>query len=320
MSTAVRVFDAVTGGAIASSSEKSTPRINAALTYLAQLTSANSRRTMKSKLNRFARWAGYSDCSVCEWEKMRPEFIVAFFTQSEREGMAASTMNCYLAALKGVAKSAWVTGDLPHENYLKINAIKQRRYYRLPSGRSLSAKESQQLFDSLTGDDPQTLRDKAILALMIGCGLRRGEIPYLRLENYDPIDRSLRLIGKGNKERKVFLPKPVADALNAWLLKCRPENQGLIFCRFYKGGHLASDQPMDPSSVGRLTKARMLAAHNAPCSAHDLRRTFATRLLDKNVDIVTVKNMMGHANISTTAMYDRRGDEAQRRASELSTL
>ena len=64
----------------------------------------------------------------------------------------------------------------------------------------------------------------------------------------------------------------------------------------------------------------MLEANNETCSAHDLRRTFATRLLDRHVDIVTVKNMMGHANIATTALYDRRGEEEQRNVANLSVL
>ena len=291
-------------------------RPNAALVYLSELTSATSRRTMKSKINRFAQWAGYSSLDTCEWEKLRPEHILAFFIQQEKEGISASTQNCYLAAIKGVSRCAWMTGDMSHEVYSKIRSMKQKRYYRLPAGRAISHEESRKLLDSLSGTSVYDIRDKAIIALMLGCGLRRGEIPYLRLENYDPIDNSLRLIGKGNKERKVFLPKYVADALNTWLLKYRPENKGFIFCRFFKGGHLDLTHPIDPTSIGRITKARMLEANNEPCSAHDLRRTFATRLLDRHVDIVTVKNMMGHSNIATTALYDRRGEDEQRRVAE----
>ena len=294
--------------------------VNAALVYLSELTSATSRRTMASKLNKFSQWAGYKDLYQCEWAKLRPEHVLAFFMVQEKMGIAPSTSNCYLAAIKGVARAAWMAGDMPHEIFLKIKNIKQKRYYRLPRGRAIGFDESKKLMDACSGDSPQDIRDKAILALMLGCGLRRGEIPYLRLENYDPIEKSLRLIGKGNKERKVFLPPPVVTALNAWILKFRPEDKGLIFCRFYKGGHLNTENPIDPTSIGRITKARMLEANNEACSAHDLRRTFATRLLDRHVDIVTVKNMMGHANIATTALYDRRGEEEQQKVAQLSIL
>lgn len=285
---------------------------NAALVYLSELSSATSRRTMASKLNRFAQWAHYVDLRDCEWGKMRPEHLLAFFATQAQNGISVATSNCYLAALKGVARAAWMTGQMSHEIYLKVAAMKQKRYYRLPTGRSISQDESARLVSSFSPKDPQDIRDKAMILLMLGCGLRRGEIPGLRLENYDPVQRSLRLIGKGNKERKVFLPPVVAEAVNAWLLQFRQEDKGFIFCRFFKGGHLDMSRPIDATSVGRIAKARMVAAHNAPCSAHDLRRTFATRLLAKNVDIVTVKNMMGHANIATTALYDRRGEEAQR--------
>lgn len=311
----LKIEEGATGGELAAAvTQNSTP--NAALVYLAELSSQTSRRTMASKLNRFSQWANYHDLRDCEWEKMRPEHILAFFAVQEKEGISPATTNCYLAALKGVARAAWMTGAMPHETYLKITAMKQKRYSRLPAGRAISSEESHRLLESLAGDDPQAIRDRAIIALMLGCGLRRGEIPYLRLENYDPLDRSLRLIGKGNKERKVFLPPVVVEALNTWLMKYRPENKGFIFCRFFKGGRLDTSRAIDPTTIGRITKERMLEANNEACSAHDLRRTFATRLFDRNVDIVTVKNMMGHSNIATTALYDRRGEDELRRVAE----
>lgn len=285
---------------------------NLALVYLSELSSPTSRRTMASKLSKFAQWAHYMDLRDCEWEKVRPEHLLAFFATQAKEGISISTSNCYLAALKGVARAAWMTGQMSHEVYLKIAAMKQKRYYRLPTGRSITREESSRLIESFDEDNPQDLRDKVMILLMLGCGLRRGEIPGLKLENYDPMERSLRLIGKGNKERKVFLPPAVATVVNEWLMRYRPEDKGYIFCRFFKGGKLDTTRPIDATSVGRIAKSRMIEAHNAPCSAHDLRRTFATRLLGKNVDIVTVKNMMGHANIVTTALYDRRGEDAQK--------
>ena len=73
---------------------------------------------------------------------------------------------------------------------------------------------------------------------------------------------------------------------------------------------------MDPTTIGRIVQQRMESANQRSATAHDLRRSFATRLLEKKVDLVTVKNMMGHANIATTAMYDRRGEEAMQEATK----
>ncbi|MGN1150244.1 MAG: tyrosine-type recombinase/integrase [Sutterella sp.] len=294
--------------------------VNAALAYLATLHSKNSRKSMASKLNMFARWAGYADLRDCRWGEMRTEHVLAFISKQEKDGISASTSNCYLAALKGVAKTAWLARSMDHENYLRIGSLKQRRCYRLPAGRSLSFNESHRL---IAGCDMETAigaRDRAVISLMLGCGLRRGEVPSLRIEKYDRMNRSLTLIGKGDKERKVFLPGPVAQAVDLWIDRWRGREGGYLFGRIYKNGRVSLTEPLDPSSVGRITRARMESANHEKATAHDLRRTFATRLLANNVDIVTVKNMMGHANIATTAMYDRRGDDAMRRAAEMAVL
>ena len=81
------------------------------------------------------------------------------------------------------------------------------------------------------------------------------------------------------------------------------------------------DRQLNPWTVGDIVKkytgdAEEIAAGLKTVTTHDLRRTFATRLLEKNVDITTVKNLMGHCSITTTTLYDRRGDEAMRRATK----
>lgn len=294
--------------------------VNAAYAYLATLHSENSRKSMASKLNVFSRWAGFQDLRDCEWDRLRPEHILAFMASREKKGQRGSTSNCYLAALKGVAKSSWIAHGMNHEDYLRINALKQRRYYRLPTGRSLSYSESRALIENCDLETSIGARDKAILSLMLGCGLRRGEIPFLRLEDYEPKNRALTLVGKGDKERRVFLPQPVAESVNIWIEHFRGTAKGLLFGRIFKNGRISLGDPLDPSSVGRITKRRMEEANHEKATAHDLRRTFATRLLANQVDIVTVKKMMGHANIATTAMYDRRGDEAMQAAAEKAVL
>lgn len=308
------------GGRLASAGVQSSGPVNAALAYLATLHSPQSRKSMASKLNVFARWAGAVDLRDCPWGEMKTEHVLAFLAQQDKDGISGSTSNCYLAAIKGVAQAAWLARSMAHEDYLRIKSLKQRRFYRLPTGRALSFDESRNL---LSGCDITTAigaRDRAVIALMLGCGLRRGEIPFIQFEKLDLYNRSLTLIGKGDKERRVFMPAAVASAVDDWVRKWRGTNPGLLFGRIYKNGRISLTDSLDPSSVGRITKRRMEAANHESATAHDLRRTFATRLLANNVDIVTVKNMMGHSNISTTAMYDRRGDDAMRRAAENAVL
>ncbi len=110
------------------------PPVNAALAYLATLHSPTSRKSMASKLNMLARWAGYADLRACPWGELKTEHVLAFLAGQEKEGKAGSTSNCYLAAIKGVAKAAWLARSMSHEDYLRIESLKQRRFYRLPTG------------------------------------------------------------------------------------------------------------------------------------------------------------------------------------------
>lgn len=270
---------------------------------------------MASKLNVVARMIGMADLRYCDWTSLRADHIVAIMANLEKNGRTGSTVNCYLAALKGVAKAAWLSHQMPHDELLRINAISQRRYYRLPAGRALSYRESRMLINDCRREDtPIGYRDAAITLLMLGCGLRRGEIPLLKVEDYNREDRSIKLVGKGDKERRVFLPEETGEALNLWIDKVRGSEKGWLFGRIYKNGRLSLLKPLDARSIGEMLTKHMSRAGGDPITAHDLRRTFATRLLADNIDIVTVQKLMGHANVSTTAKYDRRGEDAQRQA------
>ena len=103
-------------------------------------------------------------------------------------------------------------------------------------------------------------------------------------------------------------------------LDVRTEVPGYLFGNYTVGRRLRVDRPLNPSSLSRILKKYCDAAGVDPVTPHDLRRTFATRLIDKNVDLVTVKNLMGHANIATTSLYDRRGEDTMRRAAGMMEL
>lgn len=312
------------------------PRVNPALLYLAQLHSENSIATMRSRLNSFARWTGADSLMDCHWDQLRAEHVIAYMrnlaatsytrrrrnpksrsVESEVVRHAGSSVNGHLAALRGVARSAWIAGVIEEGTYRKLQAVKQVRYSRLPAGRALSRKETTSLIESLPEESNSSLRDRSILYLMFGCGLRRAEVPFIRIENYDREDRTMTLVGKGDKERRVFVPGVVAEAVNDWIDEVRGEEEGFLFCRFWKGGSFDVKRSMSPRAISLiLEKALKLAGISEPTAPHDLRRTFASRLMDRNIDITTIQKLMGHASITTTAKYDRRGEDKQRAAME----
>ncbi len=154
------------------------------------------------------------------------------------------------------------------------------------------------------GDDPLSLRDRAILEVLYGAGLRVSELTGLDLVDLDLTERTLRVLGKGSKERLVPLGRPASQALSAWLAarggllaKARePDEEAVFLNRF--GGRL-SDR-----SVRRMLDKRIVQAGiQFDISPHALRHTFATHLLAAGADLRAIQELLGHSSLSTTQTY-----------------
>ena len=310
-------------------------RRNAAIDYLNSLGSETSRAGMRSKLKIFAQWYKYPSIETCEWGLMRREHIVDFLEylktreqiktsegikgtrQKNKIGLQANSINNYLCALKGVARAAWALDQINDHELQRIIAIKQIRFYRQPAGRALTFREGRKMLEACSSDNPQQIRDLAILSLLLGCGLRRAEVPALQMNQIHLDGGYIRLIGKGNKERTVYLNGEVKENLTNWI-NFRGTQKGYVFGRLTKGfKNLVLDKPLVERYIGKIVERYQQNIGQGaakPATPHDLRRTFATRLLDKGVDVSLVKTLMGHASVATTALYDRRGEDSLREA------
>jgi site-specific recombinase XerD len=120
---------------------------------------------------------------------------------------------------------------------------------------------------------------------------------------------------KGRKDRLGYATNGSADALNDWLV-ARGGDPGPLFCRINKGGRITIRRLTD-QAVLHVLKKRAVQAGVASFSPHDLRRSFISDLLDAGADISTAQQLAGHANVTTTARYDRRGEATRRKAAEL---
>jgi site-specific recombinase XerD len=125
----------------------------------------------------------------------------------------------------------------------------------------------------------------------------------------------VRVLGKGNKERFVPLVAGAIAALDAWLV-ARGGEPGGLFRAINKGGRFAGTG-LSAQTVYSALRKRAAQAGVARLSPHDLRRTFVGDLLDAGADLATVQQLAGHAAVTTTARYDRRGEHARRRAAAL---
>ena len=176
---------------------------------------------------------------------------------------------------------------------------------RLP--KSLSLDEVLALLDGAGGDAPTdgplTLRNRALLELLYSTGARISEAVGLDIDDVDTQDRSVLLRGKGGKQRLVPVGRPAIAALDAYLVRGRPElarrGRGIpaIFLNA-RGGRLSRQ-----SAWQVLQDTAERAGISAAVSPHTLRHSFATHLLDGGADVRVVQELLGHASVTTTQIY-----------------
>lgn len=166
----------------------------------------------------------------------------------------------------------------------------------------LGRDEAERLVDAPVPADPSGLRDRAILELLYGSGLRVSELTGLDVDDVDLDEGAVRVLGKGGKEREVPLGSYAKAAIERYLrggrpALARPSSRGALFLGT-RGTRLARQ------SVGRLVAqyARRVGIER-PVSPHDLRHSFATHLLDGGADVRVVQELLGHASVATTQIY-----------------
>jgi site-specific recombinase XerD len=257
---------------------------------------------------------------------------VAFVRGELARLYAPSSANRILSSLRGVLRSAWELGQIEGEVYHRAASVKSVRGKSLPAGRALSPEEIRALLE-VCAADPSVAgrRDAAMIAVLYGAGLRRAELVALTLSDYEPKSGRITVrAGKGNKGRYAYLQPDGADLLAAWLDE-RGTRPGALFLPVHRSGrttYLRKDRKtgqriasvLTEQAVYHMLERRAGDADVDAFSPHDLRRTFAGDLLDAGADISLVQQLMGHASVVTTQAYDRRGEEAKRRAAGLLSL
>jgi integrase/recombinase XerD len=184
-----------------------------------------------------------------------------------------------------------------------------RRRSRLP--RTLSAAEVERLIDASNGTTPRSLRDRALVELLYGAGLRVSEAVGLERGAIDLDNRLVRCLGKGGKERIVPLGQEGAEALRRYLARGRPyldrRRRAELFLNA-QGGAL--------TRAGAFLILRRLAGKAGldprRVHPHILRHSFATHLLEGGADLRSVQEMLGHADLGTTELYTHVSDKRRR--------
>lgn len=288
----------------------------AAARYLGSLASDVGRRGMASALRNVARHMGAADLAGVNWAAMRADHVAALIAQLRAVSgaeLAPASKALALNALKGAAKAAWRAGTMDTDTYERIRDVKPPKGTRAPAGRDVDAGERANLIRAAAADkSPSGARDVSMLALLMATGIRRAELVGLSMAsmttNGDTL--ALKLIGKGDKERTVYVTNGALAALRDWLT-VRGDAAGPLFCRIDKSGAIFTAHRLTTTAAHKIIQKRARLAGVDDVTPHDFRRTLAGEMLDNGVDIVTVAATLGHADIKTTQRYDRRGERAK---------
>lgn len=232
---------------------------------------------------------------VSEWQQVDAAWVRQLASKGMRDGMKASSLATRLSSLRSFFDFLILRGELTANPAKGVSAPRKQR----PLPKNLDVDEMAQLLE-VTDDDPLSIRDRAMMELMYGAGLRLAELVAINLKDLSFSRGEIRVIGKGDKERKV----PFAGQAKEWVGKWLKVRGSLL-----KGDEVA----LFISKLGgrishRSVQKRMaewghkqsVASHISP---HKLRHSFATHVLESSNNLRAVQELLGHENISTTQIY-----------------
>lgn len=307
---------------------------NPATLYIMGLESELSRVTMISHLRQIVRLVTGSDekspvdVFKFPWSKLDRLAFQSIIAMMNQRGYSPESIKTYMAAIRGIMAEALELKLIDAEHLQSIRKVKRPRGSRVSTGRSLSIDEAQVLLESCTDSTPTGIRDKAMIALLFGCGLRRSELVSIKFEDYHPEKGCLLISGKGNKQREVFLTENGTKALDRWITKVRGTGTGAMFVRVWGSGRVASltktvvkngvtqtiPNFLTSQSVFYILDKKQKELGMDSFSPHDLRRTLATTLLELGEDLGTVRDVLGHSSVNTTQKYDMRSKDRTKKA------
>jgi integrase/recombinase XerD len=240
-------------------------------------------------------------------DKATPERLAAYVASMRARGLAATTIGRRVAALRSFYRHQMLIGARDDNPAAELEL--PRRARTLP--RTLSPGEAERLIEAASGTAPRALRDRALVELMYGAGLRVSEAVGLDRSAVDLERRLVRCLGKGSKERVVPVGREAVEALRRYLSRGRP-----FLDRRHRPELFLNAQGGALTRAGAFLILRKLAATAGlePDRVHPhlLRHSFATHLLEGGADLRSVQEMLGHADLSTTERYTHVSDRRRR--------
>jgi integrase/recombinase XerD len=277
------------------------PQVSA---FLALLAARRAPRTVDAYRRDLADLSAYLGKSPTD---ASAEEIDAWLADLRNRGQAPSSIARRAAAARAFFRHLVLLGV--REDNPAADVQLPRRRPRLP--RTLAPSEVERLIAAANGTTPRSLRDRALVELLYGAGLRVSETVGLERGGVDLENRVVRCIGKGDKERVVPLGREGVEALRRYLSRGRP-----YLDRRHRPELFLNAQGGALTRAGAFLILRRLAAKAGldpqRVHPHALRHSFATHLLEGGADLRSVQEMLGHADLATTELYTHVSDRRRR--------
>ena len=288
---------------------------NPLIDYLASLQSNNSKKQMQRNLTVVARiLLNDSNATAFDvaWENLRRQDILLLRDHLQKT-YSTPTVNNILSALRGILKACWRAGLIGESDFRLAIDVPNLKHHTLPAGRFVHQDEVAKLLRHCLEQGAIGIRDAAMIGMFYATGIRRDELAGIQMQDIDLTGGVITVLGKGNKERTVYLSGQLQHLFDMWL-RHRTGQPGYLFPPILKSGRIKLGERLTGEGVYYILKKRQKETGLNDFSPHDLRRTFITVLLDTGSDLSIVSQIVGHSSTNQTKRYDRRPEEAKRKA------
>jgi integrase/recombinase XerC len=282
--------------------------------------STNTQAAYGTDLDQFVAWARRHE--IADLDQIDRRALRRYVAHMSERGLARRSIARKTSALRSMLRWSQLHGLVETNPAEELVAPKLDK----PLPRVLKASEAAWLCELPPDDDPLGIRDRAVLEVLYGSGLRVSELCGLDLDDMDLAESHITVMGKGRKERRVPLSDPAARALGSYLGvraslgeragETPVESRGMsdrhaLFLNV-RGNRLG------PRSVRRILDRYVDAEGARHVNPHALRHSFATHLLDNGADLRTVQELLGHESLATTQIYTHVSTERLRTVYEQS--
>ncbi|MCZ0761319.1 tyrosine recombinase XerC [Vibrio diabolicus] len=255
--------------------------------------SLHTQRNYKQQLETMAQHL--AEMGLKDWSQVDAGWVRQLAGKGMREGMKASSLATRLSSLRSFFDFLILRGEMSANPAKGVSAPRKKR----PLPKNLDVDEVSQLLE-VNEDDPLAVRDRAMMELMYGAGLRLAELVSVDVRDVQLRSGELRVIGKGDKERKV----PFSGMATEWVAKwlevrgdlAAPGEPALFVSKL---GTRISHRSVQ-KRMAEWGQKQSVASHISP---HKLRHSFATHMLESSNNLRAVQELLGHENISTTQIY-----------------